>query len=215
MASYQNDMELTFMSAMLYAAEGKSPSLAIEDQERRGQQDVVRNQRLPRKWNITACSSADAKDQYEKMGIVVAGEYDDLFFNVSLPEGWEIRATGSSYWNNLYDARGRLRAKFFYKAAFYDRDAHIVFECRYRIRVEHTAPDDAEWEVWEASDIQGTVLDGDSVVRETERVTAPEKKNGRRDFNEESSIKRRLWDELESYMKQNYPEYEDINAYWD
>lgn len=88
MASSQNDMELTFLSAMLYAAEGKSPSLAIEDQERRGQQDVVRNQRLPRKWQTAAYSSEDAKDQYEKMGIVVVDEYDDLFYNVALPEGW-------------------------------------------------------------------------------------------------------------------------------
>lgn len=46
-----NDMELTFMDAMLYAMEGENPSKAIENQEKRGQQMVVRNQRLPRRMN--------------------------------------------------------------------------------------------------------------------------------------------------------------------
>ena len=44
-------MMMTFMDAMLYAMEGENPSKAIENQERRGQQSVVRNQRLPKKLN--------------------------------------------------------------------------------------------------------------------------------------------------------------------
>lgn len=42
-----SDNRLTFLDAMLYAMEGKDPSKAIENQEKRGQQMVVRNQRLP------------------------------------------------------------------------------------------------------------------------------------------------------------------------
>lgn len=42
------DNMLTFLEAMIYAQNGESPSKAIENQEQRGQADVVRNQRLPK-----------------------------------------------------------------------------------------------------------------------------------------------------------------------
>ena len=209
-----NDLDITMFDALLYAMEGDNPSKAIENQERRGQQDVVRNQRLPRKEPDGLLNSHDAKAQYEKMGIEVIGEHDDLFYNVKLPAGWQIKATGHSMWNELRDDKGRLRAEFFYKAAFYDRDAFIHFRCRYKVKVEHIAPDDADWDTWEASDFQGVILDGEKVIRETELVPAPEKKNGRRLFDEEDSIKRRLRRQLEDYMQKNYPEYKDVNAYW-
>ena len=89
-----NDNMITFMDAILYAMEGENPSKAIENQERRGQQSVVRNQRLPKKlndhsvprevrWNgvedsmeweernkiVTQNNIEYTKQQYEKMGI--------------------------------------------------------------------------------------------------------------------------------------------------
>ena len=47
----KDDNMMVFLEAMLYAREGEDPSKAIENQERRGQQSVVRNQRLPKKLN--------------------------------------------------------------------------------------------------------------------------------------------------------------------
>ena len=46
-----DDTMMLFMDSMIYAMEGENPSKAIENQERRGQQSVVINQRLPRKLN--------------------------------------------------------------------------------------------------------------------------------------------------------------------
>jgi hypothetical protein len=48
-----NDNMITFLDAYLYAMNGESPSKAIEKQERRGQAEVVRTQRLPKKLNST------------------------------------------------------------------------------------------------------------------------------------------------------------------
>ena len=153
------DKNITFIDALLCAMEGDDPSKAIENAERRGQKSVVRNQRLPKKlndhsvprevrWNgvkksmsweeeseiVTQNNIEYTRQQYERMGITIVDEYDDLFWNVNLPEGWKIEATSHSMWNNLYDNKGRKRANFFYKA--FD-DAFINFDTRYHASVEH------------------------------------------------------------------------------
>lgn len=226
------DNKLVMMDALLYAMEGESPSKAIENQEKRGQQMVVRNQRLPKKVNDTAMwevllNGIDenmsyeerreisnrnnieyTKNQYEKMGIIIAGEYDDLFYNVQLPEGWQIKATDHSMWNDLVDDKGRKRANFFYKAAFYDRDAFINFETRFHICIDHVA-DTGDYEVWSKSDFIGRIKDRETVIFETEIA----KNIG--DYWEDDKTKTELRKELAAYMEQHYPDYKDINAYWD
>lgn len=228
-----NDNMITFMDAMLYAMEGKSPSKAIENQEKRGQQSVVRNQRLPKKSNdhsvpdgvrrngvedsmeweernkiVTQNNIEHTKQQYEKMGIVIIEEYDDLFWNVELPKGWEIKATDHSMWNNLFDDKGRKRANFFYKAAFYDRDAFINFNTRFHVNVDHVADASSDYEVWKKSDYQGTVKDGEDIIFSTECVSATG------DYREDDKVKDGLKEQLEKYMNEYYPDYTDINAYW-
>ena len=123
-----DDNMITLIEAMSCATEGKSSSKAIENQEKRGQQSVVRNQRLPKRVKRYSKDNVErTKQQYESMGISIINECDDLFWSVKLPEGWEIRETDHSMWNNLIDDKGRVRARFFYKAAFYDREAFIEF----------------------------------------------------------------------------------------
>lgn len=211
------DVERILLDAMLYAAEGINPAKAIEDAERRGQQDVVRNQRLPRSHYIAVCKEVDARAQYERMGIKVIGEYDGLFYNVALPEGWEIRASeyDGPLWSELRDSKGRLRAKFCYKAAPYDRYVNIYFKCRYSVYAKHCAPETADWETWDASDYHGVALDGDKVIYETEHVPAPPKVNGRIQYDASDAIMKRLRGEVENYMEEHFPQYKDINAYWD
>lgn len=228
------DNKLTFMDALLYAMEGENPSKAIENQEKRGQQMVVKSQRLPKKTNdhcvpreisfngvedgmsweeryeITTRNNHEyTKNQYEKMGITIVEEYDDLFYNVQLPEGWEIKATDHSMWNDLFDDKGRKRAKFFCKAAFYDRDAFINFDTRFHVCVDHIADPNEDYEVWSKSDFQGQIKDGETVIFETECV----KCTG--DYWDDDRIKNELKVQLIEYMKEHYPDYEDINAYWD
>lgn len=229
-----NDNMITFLEAMLYANEGEDPSKAIENQERRGQQSVVRNQRLPKKSNeysvpddishngikdsmdweekykiITQNNIEYTKQQYEKMGIVIVAEYDDLFWNVELPEGWEIKPTNHTMWNDLFDDKGRKRANFFYKAAFYDRNAFINFETRFQVSVDHIADVNPDYDVWKNSDYQGTVKDGEKVVFSTECVPVTG------DYWKDNKIKDKLRKQLEIYMNEYHPNYEDIHAYWD
>lgn len=229
-----NDNMITYIEGMMYAMEGKDPSKAIENQERRGQQSVVRNRILPKKinvlsvprevkWNgiedsmeweeknkiITQNNIEYTKQQYERMGIIIVEEYDDLFWNVTLPDGWEIKATNHSMWNNLFDDKGRKRAEFFYKAAFYDRDAFINFNTRFRIIVEHVADIGSEFEVWKNSDYQGILKDGEEIIFTTECVPVTGSYSG------DEKVTNTLREQLEQYMKEHYPDYEDIHAYWE
>lgn len=229
-----DDNMITYMDALAYFMSGENPSKAIEKQEKRGQQEVVRNQRLPKKMNdhsvprdISTRGVKDSmefkeryeiqvqntieytKQQYEMMGITIIDEYDDLFYNVQLPEGWEIKATDHNMWNDLYDDKGRKRASFFYKAAFYDRDAFINFVTRYRISVDHDADITADWKVWEAADFVGVVEDCDKVIFRTECVPVSGTYSG------DDAIKDRLREQLNIYMTEHYPNYRDIHAYWD
>jgi hypothetical protein len=113
--------------SMLFAA------MNIPAQEKQGQQQIINSTQLPKKYNY-----GDAMELYQKMGITVVGvtNSDDLFYDVTLPEGWKKKATGHDMWNDLLDEKGRKRAMFFYKAAFYDRDAFISPERRFRIETQ-------------------------------------------------------------------------------
>lgn len=206
---------------------------AIENQEKRGQQTVVRNQILPKKVNHmemlgilqngiddnmsyeeqlekkTKNNIEYTKQQYEKMGIFIVGEYDDLFYNVQLPNGWKIKAKDHSMWNDLFDDKDRKRASFFYKAAFYDRRASINFKTRFHVCVEHTADDKEDYEVWSKSDFIGRVKDGEIVIFETDTVKCCG------DHLEDDKTKTELKEKLVTYMREHYPNYEDINAYWE
>lgn len=229
-----NDDMLTMMGAWLYSKEGENPSKAIEDQERRGQQAVVRGQRLPKKVNshsipndlffkgvadsmsyeerkiITDQNSINyTKEQYEKMGIKIIEECDDLFWTVALPEGWEIKATDHTMWNELIDNKGRKRANFFYKAAFYDRDAFINFSTRFQVGVGHIADAGEEYDIWVNSDYQGTVKDGDKVIYATACVPTTGSYTG------DDKVQEELRAKLKIFMQEHYPDYEDIHAYWD
>lgn len=91
---------------------------AILKQEREGQQQMLQNSQLP-----TEGLSAVA----EVCGIEVVGvsDGDPLFSDVTLPDGWEIKPTDHDMWTTLHDETGLERAAIFYKAAFYDRKAHV------------------------------------------------------------------------------------------
>jgi hypothetical protein len=91
---------------------------AVERQESAGQQELVHSDRLP-----TACNKA----AFEALGFTFGDPdpADPLFMPATLPEGWEKRATDHSMGSVIVDPLGRERVSIFYKAAFYDRSAHM------------------------------------------------------------------------------------------
>ena len=97
--------------------------------------------------------------------------------------------------SNLVDDKGRIRATIFYKAAFYDRDAHMSLLRRFGIKKDYSREDGL---------VVFQVFDGDEVVF----ATAPVKQEGY-----ETDDKQRALAEV--WLNENYPEWQDYNAYWD
>ena len=109
-----------------------NPSDGILAAEAAGQEALVREAVLPQEGLTKKGFGID--DPFVPAGLVIEGDHDDLFVNVTLPEGWEKARTSHSMWSDLLDAKGRKRAGIFYKAAFYDRSANISWNPRYRVR---------------------------------------------------------------------------------
>jgi hypothetical protein len=107
---------------MAILAEGMitgSASSFIERQERDGQRQLVNSDRLP----------ADCGDHapWLALGFTFGDPdpSDPLFMPATLPPGWQRKATDHSMGSIIVDTLGRERVSIFYKAAFYDRSAHM------------------------------------------------------------------------------------------
>lgn len=98
------------------------PTDAILHQEAQGQAELLRSEVLP-----TEISCREGIAGFEALGFtfgdVVDG--DPLFRNATLPDGWSRAGSHHSMWSYIVDERGVSRVAVFYKAAFYDRRAHM------------------------------------------------------------------------------------------
>jgi hypothetical protein len=115
------------LEAMLMLAEAMGPggpSGAIEAQEKAGQSQLVHSDRLPTK--ILHCTEAD----FLALGFTFGAPdpADPIFRPATLPEGWTKQASDHDMWSYVVDILGRRRVAVFYKAAFYDRSAHMWTE---------------------------------------------------------------------------------------
>jgi len=204
---------------------------AIEAQEARGQEELIESLQLPKKCNSPR--GLNASEVYHKMGIktLTGSKGDDLFIGTKLPKGWKKESTDHAMWNNLIDDEGRNRASIFYKASFYDREAFINFNCRVNYRVDRVGFHNGNYETDEeynyiskSTPFCGMVKDFDgTVLFKTDEIECEEsfnykdgKKHGYTEEYKEilSEVEDRLDAECKAYLEENYPDYKDVNAYW-
>lgn len=200
---------------------GANPG-AIEAQEEDGQRELAESKELPRK----TINIEDAISIYTKMGIKVLEdddkEKDSLFVKVKLPIGWKVIPTEHSMWSYLVDNLNRKRASIFYKAAFYDRDAHISFNKRFKYEVV-TYSDDVNKKYSDFHErknhapIFGRVFDGDKVIFETEHDLFAEKydENHSKDWwKNYENLEKSKSTECKKWLDERYPEWNNIYVYW-
>lgn len=108
---------------LLTFAESMSNPNFIEDQESRGQAELVNSTSLP-----TNPGRRGDRAAYEALGFVFGDPIpgDEMFTAMTLPPGWKKQATDHAMWSSVVDELGRERVAVFYKAAFYDRSAHMT-----------------------------------------------------------------------------------------
>lgn len=92
----------------------------VTGMEATGQRQLVSSSVLP-------VDTMGTDDQFEALGFVF-GEpdpSDPLFRPAQLPQGWRKEGSDHSMGSYVLDERGVRRVSVFYKAAYYDRRAHM------------------------------------------------------------------------------------------
>lgn len=149
------------------------------------------------------------RGQYEQMGIKVIGEYDDLFCSVELPAGWECKGTDHPMWNEVMDEKGRKRISFFYKRAWYDREAFSDYVHRYSFSIMpfDDFNTDATYQERKFKPWKLYITDnGKAVKKLCEKIA-----NSNQEY---LKINDELKKIAKEYLDKNYPEWENIHAYW-
>lgn len=180
---------------------------AILNQEARGQRDLVNSDVLPKECNY--CTH----EQIEQMGIVFGDDVDELFVRVQLPPGWKKVPTDHSMWSELVDEQGRKRASIFYKAAWYDRSAHITLERRYHYVVEpvlgwsHPDYRKGQWHC--------VVKDAGKIIWASAPLRPePDYNEDRNEWLRWDDEKERLGKQGDRWLQEHYPDWLDPLAYW-
>jgi len=192
--------------AALFILDQMSTGRAIENQEERGQRELANSDTLP--------SEGSNNPAWAKMGVKFGEEVegDPLFRYVELPPGWTKRGSDHAMHSDLLDDKGRKRAGIFYKAAFYDRKAHIHLSRRFEATYE---PEGG----WDNRDYEkpgrffAVVKDGDKEIYRSAEVfeDKPHPENPKwKDSGSEFARKA-----ADVWLKERYPEAEDPSAYWD
>ncbi len=188
------------MEALFNQMLGRRPGQEIEDMEARGQRELCESAQLPANFNEFR-NEGRGRAALEAAGVKFLGavEGDQLFQHVELPEGWTVKPTDHSMWSELVDAKGRKRAAIFYKAAFYDRNAHIDVLPRYGYRCNH--PEDFN----APGPYSAEVTDGGRSIWKSKDFT--------NEPNNRGSDQAR--DAARAHLSTEYPQWEDAGAYWD
>lgn len=170
----------------------------IEAQEKAGQTSFVANSQLPKDC---------PRDDLEKLGFKFGKDVDDIFVSVLMPPGWKKVATDHSMWSDMVDDKGRKRGSIFYKAAFYDRNAHMRLAKRYCITdykgcdKAGTAADPNDYNApYRAVVIEdcGSEIHRIGIVRQNAYAD-----------------KSKMVGRAEAWLNEHFPQWREATAYWD
>ena len=173
-----------------------SSSQAILNQESNGQKSMVQSDTLP-----IECP----REQLESLGFIFGDPVDDLFIAVTMPAGWKKVPTSHSMHTDLVDDKDRQRGGIFYKAAFYDRSAHMNLNRRFSYKCWPVGGYENRGEI---DPQEGVVTDRGEIVWRTEPVIPTEE------------LPRWQTDDVLcpqciAWLIEHYPEWENPLAYWD
>lgn len=128
---------------------------------------------------------------------------DPMFQYVTLPKGWKKVETDHSMWSKLVDEKGRERAMIFYKAAFYDRSAHLNLSNRFSTSYDYKR-------MTKKGEVVGIVKDGEKVIHTTEVRPCSGKRDGSDYKLTDAATK-----DAADWLSKQFPEYGDPTANWD
>ena len=173
---------------------------------------------IPAKGN-----GCDALEIYKKWNFKIGETSDSLFLEAEMPEGWKTECTSHGMWNNILDQEGRVRAMYFYKSAFYDRDA-FVNDAYTFYTIEKAYPDNAKSEETysvENIEMRGArflVKDGEGKLVFDTGIHKYMQEYKEEDHYEWWDNKDVFFDKIRNlavlWLNENFPQWEDELAYW-
>ncbi len=178
---------------------------AINKQEAEGQQQIIAEggSQLPTEMN--GCT----EEQLLELGFTLGAlKVDDPKFRYGgLPSGWKIVGTDHDMHSNILDEKNRKRGGIFYKAAFYERQAHISLACRYNQGMlyggvkepgnEHLASGESQYIITDLEVERQIIWKGEIIMPD----------------GYDSDINNKAHQELNEALKA-YPDYQNPIAYW-
>lgn len=178
----------------------------ILDQEAQGQQSFVTSTTLP-----TEITTDKGQEILESCGVVFGDvvEGDPMFQHVTLPDGWTRAGTSHSMHSDVLDEKGRRRIGVFYKAAFYDRSAHMSLCRRYGTHQDYKRRD--EEKVYVAIVTDGYIAESPNdtkVMYTTDPIPCPETGDDWEAYDKTNG-------DAKTWLDEHYPEWGDPAAYWD
>lgn len=162
----------------------------IEAQEKRGQIEQSFAETLPKDG-----TSGNDRAKWEKLGFEFGQDADDIFINAKFPKGWRKKPTEHSMWSELLDDKERKRGMIFYKAAFYDRSAHIHLEARF----SYTA--------YESTGVKEQFA---VVARDAGKSIETFGVWNSGEYDEKAKLERKAL----RWLTEHYPNWEDVSQYW-
>lgn len=168
-------------------------------------------------------ANISGREKWEALGFVFGEPFadDKMFCPATLPPGWSKQRTEHNMWNDIVDGTGNVRGSFFYKAAFYDRDA-FMHPPLARYHVTHVYPDGPR----PADPYDGhrhvcyDVLDrvgGRRMFRAscTVELLSPEKGGDQQAWwDEHRDLEKAMFAQCEAWLDANFPDHKDAAAYW-
>ncbi len=170
----------------------------IEAQEAAGQEALATAfDRLP----IRGTLDPNMKPQWEAVGFTFdeSKPFEDrkdarIFVRCHWPTGWKLQPTDHSMWSSVLDANGHKRARVFFKAAFYDYNAHTFgLESRYSVGSDYVNLDDYQ--------------DSRKIYYVIDNQTSQRLYEAQGDVQTARA-------EVEAWLAINYPDYKDPLKYW-
>lgn len=174
----------------------------VERQEKRGQQQLVCSDVIP-----TECKTSD--DDLWTLGFTLGNPVggDDLFRSASLPAGWSKKESDHAMWSYIVDAKGRTRFSVLYKAAFYDRKAHMSISRRYHVEQDYDARN--------RNKLAFRIVDAGVEIHRIEvDATEPADHNDRPAVTAYYALNDSIENQADAWLASHKPKHADPLAYW-
>lgn len=172
----------------------------IEHMEKESQEKVVKNIMMAREMSPN-------KEEWEQLGFIFTDiPGDNVLCNVVLPEGWSLKATDHSMWNDIIDENGMVRGSMFYKSSFYDREAHMTLNRRYGVCSCCVNGDYSTREIFFGNENEKLFVAGQTHIS--------------KDMSREDRLmiyerQKQLEKMAQEFGDENYPGWESVHAYWE